>query len=135
LIRSQKLIAVAAYQRPHAKPPSCRLYRPQDGFQQVVVVARASLDRERFDLGGWNPGLAHCPLHALDNGESIFVLTEQGDTDVWYLLCMPVSPSFVVKVISGDPVRDDRFRYQAARRKSVIKDVQGVRRRCHHRSG
>ena len=26
-----------------------------------------------------------------------------------YLLCMPVSPSFVVKVISGDPVRDDRF--------------------------
>ena len=66
-----------------AKPRSCRLYRPQDGFQQVVVVARASLDRERFDLGGWNPGLAHCPLHALDNGESIFVLTEQGDTDVW----------------------------------------------------
>src|SRR4029077_9191260 len=34
-----------------AKPRSCRLYRPQDGFQQVVVVARASLDRERFDLG------------------------------------------------------------------------------------
>ena len=38
--------------------------RPQDGLQQVVIVARASLYRERFDLGGRNSSLAQSPLHA-----------------------------------------------------------------------
>jgi hypothetical protein len=65
-----------------AKPHSCRLYRPQNGLQQVVVVARASLDRERFDLGDRNPGLTQSPLHALDYGKSIFILAEQGDADI-----------------------------------------------------
>src|SRR4029079_16122563 len=60
---------------------SCRLDRPQDGLQQVVVVARASLERECFDLGGRNPGLAQSPLHALDDGERIFILAYQGDAD------------------------------------------------------
>jgi hypothetical protein len=63
---------------PH-RSRSCRLDRPQDGLQQVVVVARASFYRERFDLGARNSSLAQSPLHAFHNGESIFILTDQGD--------------------------------------------------------
>ena len=76
---------------------SCRLDRPQDGLQQVVIVARASLYRERFDLGGRNSSLAQSPLHALDNGESIFIFTDQGDTDVRIFCPACQSPPSVLR--------------------------------------
>jgi hypothetical protein len=61
---------------------SSRLHRPHDGLQQVLVVARASLQRERFDFGDRNPGLAQNPLYTLEDGESIFIIADQGDAEV-----------------------------------------------------
>ena len=48
----------------------------------MVVVARASLQRERFDFGDRNPGLAQNPLYTLEDGESIFIIADQGDAEV-----------------------------------------------------
>ena len=56
----------------------------------MVVVARAGLDRECFDLDGRNASLTQSPLHTLDNGERIFILADQGDADVRILLRMSV---------------------------------------------
>jgi hypothetical protein len=86
---------------PPARSCSCGFNRPQDGLQQVVVVARASLYRERFDLGGRNSSLAQSPLHALDNGERIFILADQGDADV-RIFAAHVSPNRADRVAIDD---------------------------------
>jgi hypothetical protein len=127
-IRSRSLITVAAYQRPPValtifrrfnssaaacadrsasstitgrSRQACRLYRPQNGFQQVVIVARASLQRKCFDFGDRNPGLAQSPLHALEDGESIFILADQGDADV-RIFTAHVSPNRADRVAIDD---------------------------------
>jgi hypothetical protein len=86
---------------PPVRSCSCGFNRPQDGLQQVVVVARASLYRERFDLGGRNSSLAQSPLHALDNGERIFILADQGDADV-RIFAAHVSPNRADRVAIDD---------------------------------
>jgi hypothetical protein len=61
----------------------------------------SSLYRERLDLGGRNSSLAQSPLHALDNGERIFILADQGDADV-RIFAAHVSPNRADRVAIDD---------------------------------
>jgi hypothetical protein len=67
-------------------------------YSDVGIIAKPSPEPA---LGGRNSNLAQSPLQALDNGERIFILADQGDADV-RIFAAHVSPNRADRVAIDD---------------------------------